>query len=207
VQAMTKVQPPPGDAAVHIAPAASYDADLARIVREQYAVFRTAVPLRGQRVVLKPNMVEYHKDKVMNTDPRMIAAVIELCRSEGAAEVIVADGPGHWRNTEYLVTASGLGDVLRHYRVPFTDLNHDDYAQLPNMGRLTKLEHLYFAKTIATADVVISLPKLKTHHWAGVTLSLKNMFGALPGICYGWPKNLLHWQGIENSIVDIALTR
>ena len=51
------------------------------------------------------------------------------------------------------------------------------------------------------------MPKLKTHHWAGATLSLKNLFGTLPGICYGWPKNELHWRGIDNSIVDIALTR
>ena len=55
--------------------------------------------------------------------------------------------------------------------------------------------------------MLISLPKLKTHHWAGATLSLKNLFGTLPGICYGWPKNELHWRGIPNSIVDIALTR
>ena len=55
--------------------------------------------------------------------------------------------------------------------------------------------------------MLISLPKLKTHHWAGATLSLKNLFGTLPGICYGWPKNELHWRGIQNSIVDIALTR
>jgi uncharacterized protein (DUF362 family) len=38
-------------------------------------------------------------------------------------------------------------------------------------------------------------------------LSLKNLFGTLPGICYGWPKNELHWRGIDNSIVDIAATR
>jgi uncharacterized protein (DUF362 family) len=36
------------------------------------------------------------------------------------------------------------------------------------------------------------MPKVKTHHWAGVTLSLKNMFGIVPGMKYGWPKNLLH---------------
>ena len=70
-------------------------------------------PLAGKRVVLKPNLVEYHRDKVINTHPHVVAAVIELCRQEGAAEVIVAEGPGHWRNVEYLVTASGLGDVLR----------------------------------------------------------------------------------------------
>ncbi|HEV3023890.1 MAG TPA: DUF362 domain-containing protein, partial [Pirellulales bacterium] len=132
---------------------------------------------------------------------------IELCRREEASEVIVAEGPGHWRNVEYLVAESGLGDVLRHYKVPFVDLNHDEPVKRVNLGRLTKLEHLYLSQTVATADVLISLPKLKTHHWAVATLSLKNLFGTLPGICYGWPKNELHWRGIDNSIVDIALTR
>jgi uncharacterized protein (DUF362 family) len=49
----------------------------------------------------------------------------------------------------------------------------------------------------------VSMPKMKTHHWAGVTLSLKNMFGVVPGSCYGWPKNVLHWAGINQSILDI----
>jgi uncharacterized protein (DUF362 family) len=165
------------------------------------------VPLAGKRVVLKPNLVEYHRDKVINTDPRVVAAAIELCQREGAAGVVVAEGPGHWRNAEYLVVESGLGDVLRTYQVPFVDLNHDEPVRRLNLGRLTGLEHLFLAGTIATADVVISLPRLKTHHWAGATLSLKNLFGTLPGICYGWPKNELHWRGIDNSIVDIAATR
>ena len=97
--------------------------------------------------------------------------------------------------------------MLRHYKVPFVDLNHDEPVKTLNLGRLTGLEHLYLTRTVASADVVISLPKLKTHHWAGATLSLKNLFGTLPGICYGWPKNELHWRGIDNSIIDIALTR
>jgi uncharacterized protein (DUF362 family) len=50
------------------------------------------------------------------------------------------------------------------------------------------------------------MPKVKTHHWAGVTLSLKNMFGAIPGSVYGWPKNVLHWKGIDRSILDINST-
>jgi uncharacterized protein (DUF362 family) len=50
------------------------------------------------------------------------------------------------------------------------------------------------------------MPKVKTHHWAGVTLSLKNMFGIVPGMKYGWPKNLLHWSGIHESILDICAT-
>ena len=207
VRAATALRQSDAESAVHIAPVTDYNADLADVVRRQYENFRERVPLAGKRVVLKPNLVEYHRDKVINTNPHVVAAVIELCKREGAAEIIVAEGPGHWRNVEYLVAASGLGDVLEHYKVPFVDLNHDEPVKTPNLGRLTGLEYLYLSQTIATADVVISLPKLKTHHWAGATLSLKNLFGTLPGICYGWPKNELHWRGIDNSIVDIALTR
>ena len=47
------------------------------------------------------------------------------------------------------------------------------------------------------------MPKLKTHHWTGVTCAMKNFFGVMPGIVYGWPKNVLHYAGIENSILDI----
>ncbi len=197
----------PANSAVHIARAPDYDADLAGILQKQYESFRGTVTLKGKRVVLKPNLVEFHRDKVINTDPRVVAAVIELCKREGAAEIIVAEGPGHWRNVEYLVSESGLGEVLQEHGVPFVDLNHDEPVKTPNMGRLTGLEYLYLSRTFAAADVVISLPKLKTHHWAGATLSLKNLFGVLPGIYYGWPKNELHWRGIHNSIVDIALTR
>jgi uncharacterized protein (DUF362 family) len=192
---------------VHIARASNYELDLTAILASQYEIFRDHVPLAGRRVVLKPNLVEYHRDKVINTSARVVEAAIELCRREGAREILVAEGPGHCRNVEYLVRESGLGEVLERQGVRFVDLNHDEPVKTLNLGRLTKLDFLYLARTVATAEVLISMPKLKTHHWAGATLSLKNMFGTLPGICYGWPKNELHWRGIDNSIVDIGLTR
>jgi uncharacterized protein (DUF362 family) len=207
INATSQLKPLESCAGVHIAPAYNYNDDLVSILSRQYELFREKVPLKNKRVVLKPNLVEYHCDKVINTHPHVIAAVIELCQREGASEVIVAEGPGHWRNVEHLVKASGLGDVIRHHKVSFLDLNHDEPVRTLNQGRLTRLEHLYLSRTVATAEVLISLPKLKTHHWAVATLSLKNLFGTLPGICYGWPKNELHWRGIDNSIVDIAATR
>ena len=206
VGGLNTLRMPPPASAVHIASAANYDADLTSLLKQQFAHFREQVPLAGKRVVLKPNLVEYHRGKVINTDPRVVAAVIELCQAEGAAEVIVAEGPGHWRNVHFLVEESGLGEVLRRHNVPFVDLNHDEPEKMLNLGRLTGLDYLYIARTVVQTDVFISLPKLKTHHWAGATLSLKNLFGTLPGICYGWPKNELHWRGIPHSIIDIALT-
>lgn len=201
-----KFRPLPATSAVHIARAESYDSPLVEVLAKQYEHFRAAVPIQGKRVVLKPNLVEYHRDKVINTDPRVIGAVIELCKREGAADIVVAEGPGHWRNVQFLVKESGLAEVLAKHSIRFVDLNHDEPVKLLNLGRLTGLDYLYLARTVVEAEVFISLPRLKTHHWAGATLSLKNLFGTLPGICYGWPKNELHWRGIPNSIVDIACT-
>lgn len=207
VRGLDRLRQPPVQSRVHIARASDYDADLVAILKKQFEQFRSEVSVAGKRVVLKPNLVEYHRDKVINTHPRVIEAVIELCTTEGAAEIIVAEGPGHWRNLEYLVAESGLGEVLSRHHVRLVDLNHDEPVKTLNLGRTTGLEYLYLTRTIVSAEVFISLPKLKTHHWAGATLSLKNLFGTLPGICYGWPKNELHWRGIPNSIIDIALTQ
>jgi uncharacterized protein (DUF362 family) len=207
VRGIEAMRAPPAFGAVHIAKVEKYDDDLLAVIKKQFEHFRTHVPMNGKRVVLKPNLVEWHRDKVINTDPRFVSAVIELCKSEGASEIIVAEGPGHWRNVEFLVEESGMGEVLRKHGVRFVDLNHDEPVKVMNLGRLTGLEYLYLTRTVTSADVFISLPKLKMHHWAGVTLSLKNLFGTLPGICYGWPKNELHWRGIPNSIIDIALTQ
>jgi uncharacterized protein (DUF362 family) len=180
---------------------------LLAVLKEQFQHYRPHVAIAGRRVVLKPNLVEYRKAQVINTDPRLIDAVIRLFKEEGAAEIIVAEGPGHWRNVEFLVEESGLGPVLRKHGVRFVDLNHDEPVKVPNLGRTTGLDHLYLTRTILQTDVFVSMPKLKTHHWAGATLSLKNLFGTIPGICYGWPKNELHWRGIPQSIIDIALTQ
>lgn len=207
VSAVGQLRALPESTVVHIGKATSYEDDLISLVAKQYESFRVKVPLKDKRVVIKPNLVEYHPDRVINTNPKVIGAVIALCQKEGAREITVAEGPGHWRNVEYLVTASGLRDVLAKYQVPFVDVNSDRIAQRLNLGMLTGMDHIYYSATVAEADVLISMPKFKTHHWAGVTLSLKNLFGTLPGICYGWPKNELHHRGIENSIIDIALTR
>jgi uncharacterized protein (DUF362 family) len=98
---------------------------------------------------------------------------------------------------------SKLGAVLEQERIEFVDLNHDAIVTVPNRLKRSKLKELHLPKTIVSADLVVSMPKLKTHHWAGATISMKNLFGVMPGVAYGWPKNVLHHAGIENSIMDI----
>ena len=43
-------------------------------------------------------------------------------------------------------------------------------------------ERFYFPNTVLGADLIVSLAKMKTHHWAGATLSMKNFFGLVPGV-------------------------
>ena len=159
--------------------------------------------VKGKRILLKPNLVEFDPKGVINTHPAVIEAAVDSFRGLGAAQVIVAEGPGHRRDNEYLLSASGLYDVIKEHRVRYVDLNTDDVRATPLRSRFTDLKQLYLPESLYNADLLVSMPKLKTHHWVGVTLSLKNMFGVVPGVVYGWPKNILHWQGINNSILDI----
>lgn len=194
----------PARSRVAILSATAYDDGLVEIVRRGLRLFD--LPIAGKRVVLKPNFVEHDPNGVVNTHPALVAAAIEAFRRAGARHVVVAEGPGHYRDTEHLLTATGLHAVLREHRTRYVDLNNDDTRAVRVGSHYTGLGHFHLPETLLDADLLVSMPKLKTHHWAGVTLSLKNMFGCIPGAVYGWPKNVLHWAGIHQSIVDINST-
>ena len=181
--------------------AESYDKPLYETVLRGLQLF--ALDVKGKTILLKPNLVEFDPKGVINTHPALIEAVITAFRRSGAREVIVAEGPGHRRDNEYLLRASGLYDVMKEHAIRYVDLNSDDVQLTKLRSRFTRLNELYLPKTVFNADLLVSMPKMKTHHWAGVTLSLKNMFGVIPGAVYGWPKNVLHWVGIHGSILDI----
>jgi uncharacterized protein (DUF362 family) len=195
---------PPASSAVALLPASSYAADFADIVGR--GLRELGVDVRGRRVFLKPNMVEYERETAINTHPLVVAGAAVALRSAGAAEVVVGEGPGHRRDIEYLLGATGLYEHLREERIRFVDLNHDDVRTVPLASRFTGLTDMSLPAELLQADMIVSMPKLKTHHWAGMTASMKNFFGAVPGAVYGWPKNILHVHGIENSILDLNAT-
>ncbi|HVO94056.1 MAG TPA: DUF362 domain-containing protein [Terriglobales bacterium] len=189
---------------VAILRAGRYDAPLKQIILEGLKL--CGLEIKGKRIVLKPNLVEFDPKGVINTNPAVIEAAVDSFRSLGAASVLVAEGPGHRRDNEYLLSASGLYTVIREHKIRYVDLNSDDVRATPVRSNFTHFQYLYLPETLYNADLLVSMPKLKTHHWAGATLSLKNMFGVIPGTVYGWPKNILHWQGIHESILDINST-
>ena len=191
-----------------IGKAESYETDIASLIRSGFRELKvTEGEIRGKRILLKPNMVETPRGAIhVVTHPAVVRAAAEVFLGLGAAQVIVGEGPGHCRDTYMILEDSGFDYVFRDKRVTFVDLNYDEWLAVPNAGRASNLSSFALPRTLKQVDWIVSMPKLKTHHWAGVTLSMKNLFGTLPGMFYGWPKNVLHVAGINESIIDINST-
>jgi uncharacterized protein (DUF362 family) len=191
-------------AAVFVARNQSYDGQLAKTIRDGLTATGAKPQMFvGKRVLLKPNMVEPSRKIIhMTTHPAVIAAAAEVFRGWGAS-VTVGEAPGHVRDTEMALIESRVNDALSAAGIAFADLNYEAVAWRPNRGNRSKLAGFWFPQSVVEADYVVSLPKMKTHHWMGLTASMKNLYGVLPGLQYGWPKNVLHQHGIPETVYDI----
>jgi len=193
-------QPSPfaGTSPVAVLRAKNYQQDLTAIILE--GIRLCGLVVKDKRILLKPNLVEFAADTAINTDVALVAAALEAFRSLGAASVTIAEGPGHRRDTLGLADEAGYWKGIRNFEDQFVDLNRDDVSPVKNF--LTERQ-FFLPNTALAADLIVSMPKMKTHHWAGATLAMKNFFGLVPGAVYGWPKNTLHYLGIDNSIVAL----
>ena len=191
-----------------IGKAENYSAGLASLIRRGLRELSVDVnEIRGKRILLKANIVEPHRGhEHIVTNPAVIAAAAEAFLGMGAAAIIVAEAPGHCRDTHMALEESGIGKVIAIPKISFADLNYDDLWVAANAGRTTGLSAFALPAALRRVDWIVSMPKMKTHHWAGVTLSMKNLFGTLPGVFYGWPKNVLHMAGIDAAVFDINAT-
>ena len=131
---------------VAILEAKSYQAPLEEIISRGIHLFK--LDLKGKRIVLKPNLVEFDPKGVINTHPSVIEAAISSFRSLGAREVVVAEGPGHRRDSEYLLTASGIYDVINEHRVRYVDLNTDDVRRTKLRSSFTNLRRIVSSRNV-----------------------------------------------------------
>ena len=185
-----------------------YDGDIRDwMLRGMKELGLSSFEIKGKRVLIKPNLVEPHREfSHINTHPHVIRAAAEAFLHLGAHTVLVAEGAGHRRDSLLVLEESGLAELLYEDKIPFFDLNNASVIKIKNAGGMSKLSELFVPEELVLADFVVSVAKMKTHHWTGVTLSMKNLFGIMPGIIYGWPKNVLHWAGINECIYDINAT-
>ena len=131
-----------------------------------------------KKVVIKPNVLRASaRDEHIVTHPSLLRAVVEKVEEMSPAEIVVGDNPGvfsygdnekSFEKTGLMAAAKGyyknFGNATQH--LPF----NPDF--MPEVG---------VSKEILDADILISLPKFKTHGLTVMTGAIKNSYGILPG--------------------------
>jgi len=164
---------------VSIARCSGYQEDLV------YQQVKTAIDLLGgiqqfispgEKVLLKPNLlIGRPPEKCVTTHPLVVKAAVRLVREAGAVPVI-GDSP-QLDSAQKACDKCGIGAVARDLSVQIVEFEPLDLSN-PE-GRVFK--NFTLGKAVKDVDKIINLPKLKTHALTTLTLSVKNMFGCVPG--------------------------
>jgi uncharacterized protein (DUF362 family)/Pyruvate/2-oxoacid:ferredoxin oxidoreductase delta subunit len=131
----------------------------------------------GQRVLLKVNLVSTcAAARAGTTHPALVAAVIEAVRHAGGRPAVGDSPPAG--SVASVAGRAGLSSLCARHGVPLVDLDEPRVVMHP-AGRLVKAFRV--SGRLADFDVIINLPKLKTHVLVGMTCAVKNLFGCVPG--------------------------
>jgi len=134
---------------------------------------------KGMTVLLKPNIISPKKPELaVTTHPAVVDAVCRILRENNCKIAIgESDGAG---TTKKGFEVSGIGKVAKKYRAKTIVFETDAKVKVKNRKNLV-LKEFFVAKTLKDADLVINLPKLKTHSLTKYTGAVKNVFGVIPG--------------------------
>lgn len=161
----------------------------------------------GVHVVLKPNLLmEKSPEEAATTHPAFLQAII-LMIQEAGGRVTIAESPGG-PYTESLLkrvhSACGIDKVAEATGATLTyDLSIVEVDN-PNGKYLKKLSVI---KPLADADLIINMPKLKTHGSMGYTGAVKNMFGAVPGLQKAeFHMRMPKYEDFADALIDIYLS-
>ena len=171
---------------------------------------------RGDKVLVKPNMVGgFPSETGETTDPEFVRVIVEMAFEAGAKEVLVGEG-------EPFVSMEELKRRFVNRAIPSTEPLHTRYkrilkktggklidfnadrwetVEVPNPVFFDKIQ---VARAVLDCDVLIGAPVLKTHHLAGITVALKNLYGVIPRSDKGRYHRL---DRVEEAIIDINKVR
>jgi len=137
--------------------------------------------LSGKKVFVKPNMLGlFEPERHATTHPSVVRALVKLLAETGA-EVMVGDncGVGGYGLNQRVAKKCG---ILEAAGDAFVNVAKDT-VQVPLDSQY--MDHLVVSRAMLEADVLISVPKLKTHGLTVMTGAVKNMFGMVAGACKG----------------------
>lgn len=163
---------------VSLFPCDAYDPDVLDSVMEKAALAAGFPDVEGLTVLVKPNLLNASPpEKAVTTHPEFVAAAIRLLKRKGAARILVGDSPAWQRSTLAAATAGFLAAAKRE-GVAWADFK----AGNPRTNlQGVAVQRFAMASVLDECDLVLNLPKLKTHRLMRYTGAVKNLFGLLPG--------------------------
>ncbi|NJL45636.1 MAG: DUF362 domain-containing protein [Leptolyngbyaceae cyanobacterium SM2_3_12] len=140
----------------------------------------TAFVKPGERVLLKPNLLTGARPtKECTTRPELVYVVAQLVQEAGG-QPFLGDSPA-FGSAQGVAKANGLLPLAAELNLPIVELHGHRYpTDNPDF------DHLRLSKEAMEADVVINLPKVKSHVQLTLTLGVKNLFGCVPGKMKAW---------------------
>ncbi|MCK5687566.1 DUF362 domain-containing protein, partial [bacterium] len=156
-----------------------------REIREKLAEalenYRDLLPqAKDALILLKPNLNSNMSALTGNTtDLRILSAVILFLKDEGYTNIVIGEGTnsGFYRNRISVISRLGVDRLARYFGITVKDLNYSDLHEID----LDQGIKAHVAKEVMDAEMLINLPKLKTHFENGMTVCLKNLMGCLVG--------------------------
>lgn len=163
---------------------------------------------RRRLVIIKPNLVNDSPHPI-TTHPDMVRALVEYIRGHSKARMVIAEGCGSASlETDQVFARLGYADLAGELGLDLIDLNREPVQRLRN-PECRVLPEIYLPRA-ALKGFLISVPVLKKHSLAEVTLSMKNMLGLAPPDYYqqggSWKKSFFHGS-MHRSIFELNLYR
>ena len=160
----------------------------------------TDIIKQGNTVIIKPNIVVAKSPETgATTDPRVCQAIANMVREIGARPII-AESAFVGLDTEEAIQVAGYGKLRQEgYEVVDLKKKGIETVKVP-VPKGKALKEVSLPKVVVDADVIISVPKMKTHDQAEVTLALKNMKGVLPD---SFKRKLHHVFGVFQGVADL----
>ncbi|MBW4576939.1 MAG: DUF362 domain-containing protein [Aphanothece sp. CMT-3BRIN-NPC111] len=134
----------------------------------------------GDRVLLKPNLLTGARPgKECVTRPELVYGVAQLVQEAGG-KPFLGDGPA-FGSAMGVAKANGYLPLVEELNLPIVEFHGKRYETVSE-----EFNHLLLCKEAIDADVVINLPKVKSHVQLTLTLGVKNLFGCVPGKMKAW---------------------
>ncbi len=182
---------------VHVQEMKDADADIDAALSISFRDILRDLKLTGkEKVLIKPNLVVSSPARSgVTTDLRIVSSLIKLLQEEGLEEIWV--GESSLENTAEILQSLGVAE-LEKLGARVINFNEEGWVSVESPLHLA-LRRFRVARAILDCDIIISAAKMKTHCDTGVTLSVKNLLGAISV----QDRQAAHRTDIHKAIVDV----